>query len=75
MAFFPKDFAMRHWRDNGIPVEKLNMGFAVYGRTFKLLTQSSDVGAPVSGPAEAGVYTKEAGIWCYYEVKLAKILH
>lgn len=66
---------MRYWRDKGSPVEKLNMGFSVYGRTFKLATESSDVGAPSSGPASAGAYTKESGFWSYYEVKLVMILH
>lgn len=66
---------MRYWRDKGSPVEKLNMGFPVYGRTFQLATQSSDVGAPSSGPGSAGAFTNEAGFWSYYEVKLVLILH
>lgn len=64
-----QDYAMRYWRDKGAPVEKLNMGFATYGRTFRLSTQSSDIGAPASGPADAGTFTREAGFWSYYEVK------
>lgn len=68
-----QDFAMRYWRDKGSPVEKLNMGFATYGRTFQLSTQSSQVGAPVSGPGPAAAFTREAGFWSYYEVKLAMI--
>lgn len=64
---------MRYWRDKGTPVEKLNMGFAVYGRTFQLSTQSSNVGAPSSGPALAGAFTKEAGFLSYYEVKLRTV--
>ncbi|XP_024149530.2 chitotriosidase-1 isoform X2 [Oryzias melastigma] len=62
------DFAMRYWRDKGTPVEKLNMGFGTYGRTFRLSTQSSQLGAPATGPAAAGIYTKEAGFWSYYEI-------
>lgn len=65
-----QDFAMRYWRDKGTPVEKLNMGFATYGRAFRLSTASSQVGAPTSGPAAAGVFTREAGFWSFYEVKL-----
>ena len=61
---------MRYWRDKGTPVEKLNMGFAAYGRTCQLSTESSGVGAPMSGPAAAGAFTREAGFWSYYEVKL-----
>lgn len=64
---------MRYWRDKGTPAEKLNMGFAAYGRTFQLSTQSSGVGAPSGGPAQSGAFTKEAGFWSYYEVKLLMI--
>lgn len=59
---------MRYWRDNGTPVEKLRMGFAAYGRTFRLTSSNTGVGAPASGPASAGPYTREAGFWSYYEV-------
>lgn len=59
---------MRYWRDKGTPVEKLNMGFATYGRTFQLSTQSDKLGAPISGPAAAGNFTGEAGVLSYYEV-------
>ncbi|XP_071333022.1 chitotriosidase-1-like isoform X1 [Trachinotus anak] len=67
-VYLNTDFAMSYWRDKGTPVEKLNMGFAPYGRTFRLSTQSSQVGAPASGPADAGVFTREAGFWSYYEI-------
>ncbi|XP_051518613.1 acidic mammalian chitinase-like [Myxocyprinus asiaticus] len=68
MIYFNTDFAMKYWRDQGAPVEKLRMGFAVYGRTFHLSSTASEVGAPASGPASAGTYTREAGFWSYYEV-------
>ncbi|XP_056278460.1 acidic mammalian chitinase-like [Pseudoliparis swirei] len=67
-VFLNTDFAMRYWRDKGTPVEKLNMGFATYGRAFRLSTASSQVGAPTSGPAAAGVFTREAGFWSFYEI-------
>uniref|UniRef100_A0A3Q3JAY5 chitinase n=1 Tax=Monopterus albus TaxID=43700 RepID=A0A3Q3JAY5_MONAL len=67
-VYLNTDFAMRYWQEKGTPVEKLNMGFATYGRTFRLSTESSQVGAPTSGPAAAGVFTKEAGFWSYYEL-------
>uniref|UniRef100_A0A4W5QGB9 chitinase n=1 Tax=Hucho hucho TaxID=62062 RepID=A0A4W5QGB9_9TELE len=69
LIFFNTDYAMKYWRDNGTPVEKLNMGFASYGRTFRLTSSDSSVGAPASGPASAGPYTREAGFWAYYEVR------
>ncbi|XP_061591486.1 acidic mammalian chitinase-like [Cololabis saira] len=67
-VYLNTDFAMRYWKDKGTPVEKLNMGFATYGRTFRLSTQSHQVGAPASGPAAAGVFTREAGFWSFYEI-------
>lgn len=63
-----QDFAMRYWRDQGAPVEKLRMGFATYGRTFLLSSAADGAGAPASGPGSAGKYTREAGFWSYYEV-------
>ncbi|KAI4894968.1 hypothetical protein NFI96_028729 [Prochilodus magdalenae] len=68
LIYFNTDYAMRYWRDSGAPVEKLRMGFATYGRTFRLTTSESGVGAPASGPASAGAYTREAGFWSYYEI-------
>uniref|UniRef100_A0A671LM01 Acidic mammalian chitinase n=1 Tax=Sinocyclocheilus anshuiensis TaxID=1608454 RepID=A0A671LM01_9TELE len=68
LIYFNTDFAMRYWRDNGTPVEKLRMGFATYGRTFRLTSADTSIGAPASGPASAGTYTREAGFWSYYEI-------
>ncbi|XP_029994665.1 acidic mammalian chitinase-like [Sphaeramia orbicularis] len=67
-VYLNTDFAMRYWRDKGTPVEKLNMGFATYGRTFLLTTQSTQLGAPTSGPTAAGRFTREAGFLSYYEI-------
>uniref|UniRef100_A0A667ZPZ4 chitinase n=1 Tax=Myripristis murdjan TaxID=586833 RepID=A0A667ZPZ4_9TELE len=66
--YFNTDFAMKYWRDQGAPAEKLNLGFATYGRAFHLSSGSSDVGAPASGPATAGRFTREAGFWSFYEI-------
>uniref|UniRef100_A0AAY4C7R6 Acidic mammalian chitinase n=1 Tax=Denticeps clupeoides TaxID=299321 RepID=A0AAY4C7R6_9TELE len=68
LIYFNTDFAMRYWRDQGTPVQKLRMGFATYGRTFRLSSEENGVGAPSSGPASAGTYTREAGFWSYYEI-------
>ncbi|KAL7407297.1 hypothetical protein ABVT39_006399 [Epinephelus coioides] len=68
LIYFNTDFAMKYWRDKGTPVEKLMMGFATYGRTFRLASSNTGVGAPASGPASAGPFTREAGFWSYYEV-------
>ncbi|XP_050930706.1 acidic mammalian chitinase isoform X2 [Lates calcarifer] len=68
LIYFNTDFAMKYWRDNGTPVEKLRMGFAAYGRTFRLTSSNTGVGASASGAASAGPYTREAGFWSYYEI-------
>ncbi|XP_055016276.1 acidic mammalian chitinase-like [Boleophthalmus pectinirostris] len=68
LIYFNIDFAMKYWRDQGSPAEKLMMGFASYGRTFRLTSSNTGVGAPASGAASAGIYTREAGFWSYYEI-------
>lgn len=59
---------MKYWRDNGAPLEKLIVGIATYGRTFRTVSSASGLGVATSGPASAGSYTREAGFWSYYEV-------
>ncbi|XP_067449799.1 acidic mammalian chitinase-like [Thunnus thynnus] len=68
--FANTDYAMKYWRDQGAPTQKLNLGLAAYGRAFTLSSASSDVGAPASGPGEEGCYTGEAGFWAFYETCL-----
>uniref|UniRef100_A0A3Q3A9Q9 Acidic mammalian chitinase n=1 Tax=Kryptolebias marmoratus TaxID=37003 RepID=A0A3Q3A9Q9_KRYMA len=66
--YYNVDFAMKYWRDQGAPLEKLLVGFPTYGRTFRTGSAAQGLGAPASGPASAGPYTREAGFWSYYEV-------
>ncbi|XP_075948204.1 acidic mammalian chitinase-like [Anarhichas minor] len=66
--YYNVDFAMKYWRDQGAPLEKLIIGFATYGRTFRTSSAANGVGASTSGPASAGPYTREAGFWSYYEI-------
>ncbi|KAJ3601775.1 hypothetical protein NHX12_029539 [Muraenolepis orangiensis] len=68
LIYFNTDYAMTYWRDQGAPVDKLRMGFAAYGRTFRLTSANTGIGAPVGGAASAGPYTREAGFWSYYEI-------
>ncbi|XP_042535138.1 acidic mammalian chitinase isoform X1 [Dipodomys spectabilis] len=63
------DSAMKYWKDNGAPVEKLIVGFPAYGHTFTLSNPSNTgIGAPASGAGPAGPYTRESGFWAYYEI-------
>ncbi|XP_042321172.1 acidic mammalian chitinase-like isoform X2 [Sceloporus undulatus] len=67
VPFYNCEYAMKYWKDNGAPPEKLMMGFPTYGRTFKLSGSNTGIGAPASGGGSPGVYTKESGILAYYE--------
>ncbi|XP_051805850.1 acidic mammalian chitinase-like isoform X1 [Acanthochromis polyacanthus] len=67
-VYYNVDFAMKYWRDQGAPLEKLLVGFPTYGRTFRTTTGANGVGAPANGPASAGPYTRESGFWSYYEI-------
>ncbi|XP_048467780.1 acidic mammalian chitinase-like [Rhincodon typus] len=66
--YFNVDFAMKYWRDGGIPAENLIVGFPTYGRSFTLSTSQTGVGVPVSGAGQPGQITREAGFWAYYEI-------
>ncbi|CAF3388476.1 unnamed protein product [Rotaria sp. Silwood1] len=59
-----------YWINNGCAVSKLNLGLALYGRSFTLAnTQNTSIGASiVEGGGEAGPYTKEEGILAYFEI-------
>lgn len=59
---------MNYWKSNGVPAEKLLVGFPTYGHTFRLASSNTAVGAPASGPGAAGPFTRQAGFWAYYEV-------
>ncbi|XP_050394203.2 chitotriosidase-1 [Patella vulgata] len=68
-SYLNLDWAARYWVANGAPKEKLNIGMALYGRTFTLLDSANQqLGAPVTGPGEAGQYSREAGFLAYYEI-------
>uniref|UniRef100_A0A8C2BPE1 Oviductal glycoprotein 1 n=1 Tax=Cyprinus carpio TaxID=7962 RepID=A0A8C2BPE1_CYPCA len=64
------DSALKFWRFQGAPPEKLLMGFATYGRSFILTSSQSGVGAPANNLASPGPYTQEMGLWSYFEICL-----
>ncbi|XP_049986919.1 acidic mammalian chitinase-like [Alexandromys fortis] len=68
-AYFNVEYAMNSWKNNGVPAEKLIVGFPEYGHNFLLSNPSNNgIGAPTSGAGPAGPYTREAGFWAYYEI-------
>ncbi|KAM8917112.1 chitinase, acidic.1 isoform 2-T2 [Spinachia spinachia] len=60
--------SISHWLALGAPAKKLLLGFPTYGRTYRLTSGDSGLGAPSNGPADAGPYTRTEGIWAYYEI-------
>ncbi|XP_013866364.1 acidic mammalian chitinase [Austrofundulus limnaeus] len=67
-ANYNVDFALRYWRANGAPAEKLLVGFPTFGRTYKTATADHRIGAPSRGAGSPGLYTREEGILSYYEI-------
>ncbi|CAF0771138.1 unnamed protein product [Adineta steineri] len=71
--------SMLVWEELGCPKEKLNIGLSAYGRAFSLFGETgmsngkpvtkkkSSIGIKASA-AEAGKYTREAGVLAYYEI-------
>ncbi|CAF4869454.1 unnamed protein product [Rotaria sp. Silwood1] len=71
--------SMHVWVELGCPKEKLNIGLSAYGRAFSLFGETgmshgkpetkkkSSIGMKASA-AEAGRYTREAGVLAYYEI-------
>ncbi|KAI7815495.1 chitinase-like protein [Rhyzopertha dominica] len=65
------DALVRYWLDNGAPNNKLILGIPTFGRAWKMTEDSSISGVPpfeVDGPADAGPYTRDAGLLSYPEV-------
>lgn len=62
-------WAAEYWYKLGLPKQKLNVGLALYGRSFTLTDPyNNGVGAPAKGKGNAGNYTREAGFLSYFEV-------
>ncbi|KAJ4447149.1 hypothetical protein ANN_09150 [Periplaneta americana] len=63
------DTAIKYWISQGAPASKLNLGMGTYGRSFTLAsTSNTGVGAPTTGPGQAGPYTREGGTLGYNEI-------
>ncbi|KAI0210818.1 Acidic mammalian chitinase [Lamellibrachia satsuma] len=63
------EWAANYWVSKGCPKSKLVIGMATYGRSFKLNNANNNgMGAPSFGAASAGAFTREAGMYSYYEI-------
>ncbi|CAF1039913.1 unnamed protein product [Rotaria sordida] len=64
-----QNWSVNYWIKQGMPKEKISMGLATYGRTFKLFNNSNrGIRLLSSGPGERGKYTREYGFIAYYEI-------
>lgn len=60
---------MFYWTEFGVPPDKLVLGLATYGRTFRMASSSQhQVGDPHWGAGDQGPYSATAGFLAYYEV-------
>jgi hypothetical protein len=60
---------IKAWMKGGMPANKINLVLASIGRTFKLKNPTDNkLGAVVTGPGDAGMYTKSKGVLAYYEI-------
>ena len=60
---------MDYWIKLGMPAEKIALGMATYGRSFRLSDPNNHgLNAPCSGLPQAGPYTGEKGFLAYYEI-------
>lgn len=63
------NYSINYWISNGCPPEKINFGLAAYGRSFTLKNSTiNKVGAPAIKGGQAGSFTKEEGIFSYFEI-------
>ncbi|XP_043572528.1 acidic mammalian chitinase-like, partial [Chiloscyllium plagiosum] len=62
------NYAAKYWIQNGLPANKMIIGFPTFGRTFTLKSSNASVGSAAIGPGPPGNYTKEAGFLAYYEI-------
>lgn len=64
-------FAAKYWVQLGAAAEKINIGLALYGRSFTLEdSKEHGVGSRVKGGGNAGAYTQEEGYLSFYEVQI-----
>ncbi|RMZ96009.1 chitotriosidase-1 isoform X1 [Brachionus plicatilis] len=63
------NYTISYYLDNGFPSEKINLGFACYGKSFTLEEEDKvKFGSAAIGGGHAGKYTKDNGTLAYYEI-------
>ncbi|XP_012412110.1 LOW QUALITY PROTEIN: acidic mammalian chitinase-like [Trichechus manatus latirostris] len=67
--YFNAEYAINYWKNQGVPAEKLMVGFGACVRTLTLTNPAHHgLDDPTSDPGTAGAYTQEAGTLTYFEV-------
>lgn len=67
--YYNIDSAVKYYLGKGCPPEKLNLGLATYGRSFKLQNAANNAAySPTTSAGSPGQYTREAGFNAYYEI-------
>lgn len=62
--------SIHHWLKHSCSPSKINLGLALYGRSFTLMNNSNsiNIGTKAIGGGLAGPYTKESGTLAYFEI-------
>ena len=64
-----KDWVANYWVQGGMPSAMINVGLALYGRSFTLTDRNQhDLGSKASSAGDRGPYTRQKGYLAYYEV-------
>lgn len=73
----PQNASMVWWQMLGVPADKLVMGMATYGRSFRMISSDSQYslpGASFNGAGDMGDFSATAGFLAYYEVSHSTFL-
>ncbi|XP_063918544.1 acidic mammalian chitinase-like [Zophobas morio] len=62
------DAAIRYWLDGGADPQKLAIGIAFYGHTYKISPENHDLDSSAEGPGDPGPYTNNTFSLGYNEV-------
>ena len=63
-------WAANYWAKKGCPRRKIIVGMALYGHSFTLAADDTHgLGATTKGGGKPGLFTNEAGLYSFYEVR------